>query len=1155
MNKDFVHLHIHTEYSLLDGALKCKNLMERAKKYNFSAIGITDHGAMYGIIDFYETAKNYGIKPILGIEIYLTSGSRFEKTSKNNPLFHLILIAENEEGYKNLIKISTLGFLEGFYYKPRVDKELLSKYHRGIIALTSCLKGEIPTLILEDKIEEAKKKAGEYQEIFGKENFYFELQDQNLQEQKKLNNTLIELSKKLSIPLVATNDVHYLEKKDAYPHDVLLCIQTQTTLDQKQRMRFNSDEFYFKSAEEMWEIFKDIPESIKNTKEIASRCNVNLEFDKVLLPDYKLSLEFNSPEEYLRKLAEEGLKNKYKKITEDLRNRLEYELKIITEKGFASYFLIIRDIVKFAKEKGIPVGPGRGSAAGCLTSYVLGITNIDPISYNLFFERFLNPERKSFPDIDLDFCDKRRDEVIQYIIEKYGKDKVAQIITFGTMAARAAIRDVGRVLKIPYPQVDKIAKVIPQNISIEEALEIIPEFRNFYESEPLYKKLIDTAKSIEGLIRHASTHAAGIVISPFPLIEYVPLQRTEAGIFTTQYSMDALAKIGLLKMDILGLRNLSVIEESVSLVERRRGIKLKIEEIPLDDEKTYQLLSSGNTLGVFQMESQGMRNLLRELKPEKIQDIIALIALYRPGPLRSGMPSDFIKRKQGIVPIVYPHPKLESILKETYGVIIYQEQVMQIANILSGFTLSQGEILMKAMSKKKPEEMEKLKDAFIEGAQKNKISKKKAEQIYELMEKFAGYGFNKSHSAAYALIAYQTAYLKANYPLEFMTALLNSVSDNLDDVAKYVRECENLNIPVLTPDINESDVNFSIVDNSIRFGLSAIKNVGKAAEEIVKTRKREGIFSSISDFLEKVDLRVVNKKVIESLGKAGVFDSIEKNRALLLNKLDKILQDAQEKKSKKSLAQQTSLFPEIEFEEKEVEEDSKNFSEEELLSMEKEMLGIYVSSHPLKNIQDKVKKIITHNFEELSEIPDGTDTTVVGIINSLKKIKDKNGNNMVFLQLEDLTGKGEVIVFPKIYEKCYSFLKPDKIIIVRGKINKKDVFLSKIGEKEEIKIIAENIFPFEGAEEIEKENNMKKIFHIYIDENSREIMENLKSILKKYPGNNKVFLNLKDNSQEVVIQLPDEFCVNCSEELLNELGKIFPKENIFIEEEISDGYN
>lgn len=1146
MYRDFVHLHIHTEYSLLDGAIKCKNLIEKAKEYNFPALGITDHGAMYGVIEFYEMARNFGIKPVIGMEVYFTTSSRFEKTSKNTPLYHLVLIAENNEGYKNLVKLTSLSFLEGFYYKPRVDRELLTKYHQGIIALTSCLKGEIPVLIMEGKIEEAKKKAGEYQEIFGKENFYFELQDQNLADQKKLNQELIELSRKLSIPLVATNDVHYLEKKHASIHDVLLCIQTQTTVDQKQRMRFGSSEFYFKTAEEMFEIFKDVPESLKNTREIAERCNIQIEFDKFLIPNYKVPEGEKSPEEYLRKLAEEGLRKRYKKITEDLKKRLEYELKVITERGFSSYFLIIRDIVKFAKEKGIPVGPGRGSAAGCLLSYVLEITNIDPVTYNLFFERFLNPERKSMPDIDLDFCDNRREEVIKYIIEKYGKDKVAQIITFGTMAARGAIRDVGRALKIPYLQVDKIAKMIPPNLSIRE-MEV--ELKEYFGNDPQCVKLIEIAKEVEGFIRQSSTHAAGIVISPLPLIEYVPLQKTEDGGITTQYSMDALAKIGLLKMDILGLRNLSVINECINLVQERRKIKLNIEEIPLNDKETYNLLATGNTLGVFQLESPGMRGLIKELKPEKMEDIIASIALHRPGPLRSGMHTDFIRRKHKKVPIVYPHPKLEPVLKETYGVIIYQEQVIQIAHTLAGFTLSQGETLMRAMSKKKPEEMEKLKDDFLEGAKKNNIPRKKAEQIYELMEKFAGYGFNKSHSAAYALVAYQTAYLKAHYPLEFMTALLNSVSDNLDDVAKYVRECENLKISVLTPDINESEVNFAISGNSIRFGLSAIKNVGKAAEEIVRIRKEKGRFSSVSDFLNKVDLRIVNKRVVESLIKAGVFDSLEKNRAYLLNTLDALLQDAQNRKAKKSIIQQRFLFSEI-AEKNEDKKEYRNFTEEELLSMEKEMLGVYVSSHPLKKIPQDLIKVVTYTLEDLSQLPDGTDVTVLGIITSLKKVKDRNGNSMVFAQFEGLTEKVELIIFSGVYENYYPYLKKDNILIVTGKINRKESLHTHTEEKEEIKIIVEKIADLSQIEDFKKETN--KILHILLDNHSKKILEDLKYLFKKYPGKSRVLIHIKEDSQEVLIQLSEEFSVKISEELLEKLQNSLPQENIWLEEEALD---
>jgi len=1091
---NFIHLHVHTEYSLLDGASQINALIKKAQELNMPAIAITDHGVMYGAIDFYQAAKKQGIKPILGCEVYVAPRSRLEKVPKiDDQYHHLVLLAENNKGYRNLLRLVSLGWTEGFYYRPRVDKEILSQHSEGIIALSGCVAGEIAQKLLQKQYEEAKNVAIEYQQIFGSNNFFLELQDQGIPEQKLINKLLVSLGKELNIPLVATNDLHYINKEDASMHDTLLCIQTGNTVEQEERMRFPTEEFYLKSREEMEQSLGHLPEALDNTVKIAERCKVELDFTQTHLPDYQVP-EGYSLESYLEELCLTGLAERYCSISDNLKNKLFYELDIIKRMGYSAYFLIVWDFINYAKNKGIYVGPGRGSAAGSLVAYVLGITDIDPLQYKLLFERFLNPERVSMPDIDIDFCYQRRDEVIQYVVEKYGQDRVAQITTFGTMAARAAIRDVGRALNLPLAQVDKIAKLIPGelDITIDKALKSTLELQAIYKEDPMVKLLLDTARGLEGLARHASVHAAGVVISRDPLVEHAPLQKTGDGSLTTQYSMSNLEKIGLLKMDFLGLRTLTVLGECAKLLAENRGIEINLREIPLDDPKVYEMLGKGDTLGVFQLESSGMRSLIQQMKPQQIEDIIALLALYRPGPLGSGMVEDFIRRKQGITPIEYLHPLLEPILQETYGIFVYQEQIMRCAQELAGFTLGQADLLRRAMGKKDPATMAKQREVFIDGAKLKGIDLDLAGHIFDLMAHFAGYGFNKSHSAAYGIISYQTAYLKANYPAEYMAALLTSVMDHVDKVALYSESCRRMNLEVLPPDINESSINFTVTKGAIRFGLAAIKNVGRSAmENILTVRSKEGAFTSFQDFCQRVDSRSVNKKVVENLTKAGAFSSLGFNRATLLEVMDKCLEWAHRRQREKE-SDQVSLFElvgssneEFTFQVRE------EFPKQQLLVMEKELLGLYVSGHPLAELEKVWREKVSTAIGEINEKENGERVIVGGIISSLKPLVTKKGEQMAFISLEDLTGSGEVVVFPKPYRKYSELICLDHSVLIKGRIDKQ--------EDKEAKLLAEEFYPLELTREV----------HVELPPSTNlEILKDLQKIICSYPGNSPLFIHL-----------------------------------------------
>lgn len=1050
-NKNFVHLHLHSEYSLLDGAVRIKNLIDKVANFDMPAVALTDHGVMYGIIEFYNAAIKSGIKPLLGCEVYITPNGRFEKQfQKNNGednFYHLTLIAENIKGYKNLMKLVSLGFLEGFYYKPRIDKELLREYSDGLIALSGCIKGEIAKIILSGKTERIQKIIQEYQDIFGKNNFYLEMQDSGLTEQKLVNESLYELSLKYKVPIVGTNDVHYLNMEDSTYHDILLCIQTGSTISETKRLKFSTNEYYFKDYEKMLNAFKNYPGAMENTIEIANRCDVKLKFNLDLIPPFEVPKSY-TPDTYLEKLCYENIPKKYPDKDENAISRLKMELDVIKKMGFSEYFLIVWDFVRFAKERNIRVGPGRGSAAGSIVSYLLNITEIEPLKYGLLFERFLNESRKSMPDIDIDFCYEKREEVIKYVTNKYGPKNVAQLITFGRMAAKQAIRDAGRVLEFPYAEVDKIAKMVPNqlNITINDSLDRSLELREVYEKNPEIKKIIDTAKWLEGMIRQDSIHAAGIVISAEELYNYTPIQK-EPGedIITTQYEMEHIQAIGLLKMDFLGLKTLSLIDKTLFLIEKAKNIKIDINNIPLEDEKTFEMLGKGECLGVFQLESSGMRDLVLRMKPNQFEDLIALLALYRPGPLQSGMVNEFIENKNRKKKIKYIHPSLESILKSTYGMILYQEQVMQIASSFAGFKMSEADTLRSAISKKKKDLLEEQRIKFIEGAKKLNNDEKIAQKLFDLINHFAQYGFNKSHSTAYAMISYQTAYLKANFPVEFMAALLSIRMGSQEKVSQYINECKRMGIEILPPDINESFSDFKVVGNSIRFGLSAIKNVGlNVIEDIRVERKTNGKFKNFYDFCIRMDNNVLNKKTIESLIKGGAFDSLGHSRKFLLNNFEKIIEKSQKIKRDK-IAGQFSLFDNPEetksndsyyTEFTDINETDEEFDRTEFLNFEKEMLGLYISSHPLSEFENSLLELTPISC--LVDKEDGSIQVIGGIITKIKTRYTKKNQLMHFIDLEDNSGSLELVVFPRVSEQFKELINVDSVVKVTGRLDKKE---------------------------------------------------------------------------------------------------------------------
>lgn len=1092
MENSFVHLHVHTEFSLLDGACRIKPLVAAAKEQGMPALAITDHGLMYGVIDFYKECMKAGIKPIIGCEVYFAARTRHDKEAhKDSTLFHLVLLAKNIQGYRNLLKLTSLANIEGFYYKPRIDWELLEKYHEGLIVLSGCLAGEIPQLLIENRYDKAMKVASRFQNLLGESNFYLELQNHGIREQQYVNIELQRLAKELDLPLVATNDVHYIEKAHAAHHDVLLCIQTGKTVEDEGRMRFMGEEFYLKSRVEMEELFAGNAEAIHNSLLIADRCNLEFSFGELHMPDYEVPAGYNV-DSYLDFLCIEGLKSRYYAVTDQIEERLKFELQVIQQMGYSGYFLIVWDMIKFARDQGIFVGPGRGSAAGSLVAYSLGITDIDPLKYGLIFERFLNPERVTMPDIDTDFCFERRGEVIDYLAHKYGSDHVAQIVTFGTMAAKAAIRDVGRAMNVPLVEVDKLAKLVPSElgISLERALEISAEFRNAAYQDERHQQLIETARAIEGMPRHASTHAAGIVIAKEPLMDYLPLQKTSEDSIATQFPMQTVEEIGLLKMDILGLRTLTVIGDTINLVKNSLGINLELSELPLDDSITYELLSQGETSGVFQLESSGMRAILKNLKPERFEDIIALVALYRPGPLGSGMVDDFISRKHGENKVVYSHPALEPILKDTYGVILYQEQVMRIASDLAGFSLGQADLLRRAIGKKKPEIIDAQKEFFVEGAKKKGIDIKIAGETFDLMAYFAGYGFNKSHSAAYALLAYQTAYLKAHYQVQFLTALLSSVVTNTDKVTAYMEECRRLGIKVLPPDVNESQISFTALDGVIRFGLAAVKNVGIGAIESILEARQAGPFPSLDDFCERVDLRAVNRRVIESLISSGGFSSLGLKRSQLLAMLDASLDRGQRLQEDKRRGQ-ISLFDLGEntaWDEINVSIPSPDLPEfplPKLLALEKELLGFYITGHPISDYQWQLVARGVISTVDLKEMADGSFPRLGGIITNLKRTITRRGDSMAYFSLEDTTGSVEVLVFPKNYLRFASLLENERVIYLEGRL---------VNNEEECKVFAENL------EILQIETPPAQIVELTLTAKQKKYLVNIRALLDEFSG-------------------------------------------------------
>jgi DNA polymerase-3 subunit alpha len=1119
----FVHLHVHTQYSLLDGAIRIDALLKRAIDFGMDSVAITDHGTMFGVLEFFEMAGKAGVKPIIGCEFYVAPRRLTDKTVLDNKgLSHLVILAENPEGYRNLCKLATIAQLKGFYHKPRIDKNVLREHSKGLVALSACLHGEIPRLISENRVDGADEAARTYLDIFGEDNFFLEVQDNGIHVQEKVNNALLDMSERLSIPLVATNDCHYLDKEDARAHEILLCVQTGKTIYDPDHFRFGTDQLYFKSREEMHNYFKSYPGALENTVSIAKRCNVDFDFKSYHFPKFETP-SGQAAEEFFEQKAWEGYNQKIKRVKEknpeidesQYKERIKSEISTINSMGFSGYFLIVADFILYAKKHNIPVGPGRGSVAGSLVAYSLGITDLDPIEHGLIFERFLNPGRKSMPDIDVDFCINGREEIFRYVVEKYGGGSyVAQIITFGKLKTRAVIRDVGRALDIPLHEVDAIAKMVPDvlNISLDNALKQEPRLRSIAEKKPEIDDLLKVCRVLEGLPRHASTHAAGVVVSDKPLVEYLPLYKGKKGEVLTQFDMKCVEKIGLVKFDFLGLRNLTVIANTLSLIAKQGDTPPDLINITLADPDTYRLLVSGDTVGVFQLESSGMKDLLVRLRPECFDDVIALVALYRPGPMESGMIDDYVERKHGKKDVVYLLPELEPILKETYGVIVYQEQVMRIAASVADYSMSEADDLRKAMGKKKPAIMARQRLRFIKGATERGIQSQKAKKLFDLIEKFGGYGFNKSHSAAYALIAYQTAFLKAHFPVEFMASLLTSEIHSIDGVVKYIAECRHHGIQVLPPDINESDKEFTVIGSKIRFGLVAVKNVGEGAIEVIIDDRKKGRFSSLFDFCERVDLKKANKRVIESLIKCGAFDSTGANRSQMMVSLENAI-DYGQRVQKERTDPQMGLFnmggvrqdinlPKM--------PSMDEWDERQLLAFEKEALGFYITGHPLTRFEDLLDKFTNANTISLKKKNDGELVRIGGIIINIKTIKTKKGDLMAFVTLEDQHKTVEIIIFSLAYAAVHELLVEDNTVIIQGRVKR---------DENSVKILADTIVPIEKAEE-----TWTASIHFNLDKNKtgKDLLLRLNDILKRYPGSCNAYIHLfSPEETDTVIALPD----------------------------------
>jgi DNA polymerase III subunit alpha len=1149
----FIHLHVHTQYSLLDGAIRFKDLFRTAKEYGMPAVTITDHGNMYGALEFYEAARKAELKPIIGCEVYLAPRSRFDRQTKADPQspgeedrsYHLVLLARDVTGYQNLMKLVSAGSLEGFYYKPRIDKDILRQHSEGLIGLSSCLKGEVATHLLRNNEEAARRSALEYAEILGQGNYYLELQANGIPQQTIVNEALIRLGRELGLPLVATNDCHYLRRGDSRAHEILLCIQTGKTVLDEKRMKFQTDQLYFKSPDEMAREFAHIPEALENTVAIAERCNLELKLGDYHFPVFPLD-PGESLEDRFEKTVQEGFQERLRLIRksrpefsaadeEEYGKRLRYELDVIKQMGFTAYFLIVADFINYGKRNKIPVGPGRGSAAGSLVAYVMKITDLDPIEHGLIFERFLNAERISMPDIDVDFCVNGRERVLQYVTEKYGKDRVAQIATFGTMQARAVIRDVGRGLAMPYNEVDRIAKLIPSSpgMTLEKALQTEPRLTELQREDPQVRELFEIALALEGLTRHASTHAAGVVMADKPIVEYIPLCRGQANEIVTQYSMKYVEKAGLIKFDFLGLRNLTVIDNAVHLIRKNHDIDLVIEELPLDDAEAYALLSRADTMGVFQLESPGMRDILVRLRPESFADIVALVALYRPGPLESGMVETYIQGKHGQIEVTYDLEELRPILEPTYGVILYQEQVMKIASVLANYTLGEADILRRAMGKKDPAVMAAQRDRFLAGARENKHDLGKANHIFDLMEKFAGYGFNKSHSAAYALIAYQTAYLKAHYTVEFMAALLNSFLSNTDQVVKLINECREKNTEILPPDINASEKDFTVVAGKIRFGMGAVKNVGEMAIEVIlNSREQQGPYRSLHDLCQRVDSQKVNRRVLEQLIKCGAFDSIEADRARLFAAIDGAMERAQAVqrdrqsgqmnmfellRSKKSTPQAEPTLPSV------PEWDSRT-----KIQYEKESLGFYISGHPLDFYSEKIAALCTTPTQAARERREGTELVLCGMVSVIKELTTKKGDRMAFLNLEDKEGLIEIVSFSDTYPQARDLMVDEAPLVVIGKVQH---------DEKGSKVIAGRVMTMEEAQV-----QTVEAVHIRLntDRLDRDALTRLRHLIMTHPGDCKTVLHLNvDHKAEAVIALNAKLHVSPTSAFFDEMRQHF----------------
>lgn len=1118
----FVHLHSHTEYSLFDGISRIGELVSHVKEMGQTALAITDHGVMYGAVYLYKECIKQGIKPIIGCEIYVTRGSRFDKSGNGKEkLAHLILLAENNEGYQNLIKICSKAWTEGYYHRPRADHELLEKYHEGLIVTSACVGGEVPQAILNGDMDEARKVIEFYINTFGKDNYFLEIQNHGLPEEAAVRPVLASLAKEYGLGLVATNDFHYTKKEDARSQEIKLCISTGKTLDDPYHFHFANDEFYCKSGDEMRAILGNFPGAIENTRVIADRCNVELTFGEHKLPSFDVP-EGETAASYLRKLCEKALPERYAVVTDKERSRMDYELGVIDKMGFSDYFLIVMDFIHYAKSHGIPIGPGRGSAAGSIVSYLLHITEVDPLRFDLLFERFLNPARVSMPDIDTDLCYRRRGEVIEYLARKYGSDQVAQIITFGTLAARAVIRDVGRVTNMPLREVDRIAKMLPvgPGVTLKKTMEGSREFRDLYDSDTTVHRLIDHCLDLEGISRNSGTHAAGVVICSKPVEEYVPIQLTQDGFIQTQYEKDQVEQLGLLKMDLLGLRNLTVIHDALEMIRENRGIDLDINKIPSEDEETCKMLCDGDTIGVFQSESSGFTSLLMQLHPERFEDLIPMVALYRPGPLGSGMAEDFIKRKHGKIPVEYPHPSLEPILKETYGVILYQEQVMQIASVMGGFSLGQADMLRRAMGHKEPEILQQNRETFVDGAVANGVDDRTANYVFDLMVHFAGYGFNKSHSVCYGWIAWQTAYLKAHYRPEFMAAMMTCYNGDRDKVSRYISDTRRAGVVIAAPDVNLSEAYFSVKGDKILFGLDGIQNVGEGAvRSIIEARKQGGPFKSLSDFVERADNRGLNSRACESLIRCGALDSLGANRSQLLAALPEALGDAQSIRNERASGQ-LNLFGGEETPETIVYPDLPDMDPKEKIEWERKLLGFYVSGHPLDSYKEQLKACtpLYHLTAEGNQY-DGRMVTIGGTISRIKGTMTKKGQPMGYVTIEDYDGEVETVVFPSVWETVRPILAEDAAVAIRGRVQ---------ANERDVRVLAEEIIPLDKLRA--SAPSPAGVLHLYIDaaHDSNEVSQRLAGLFQKHHGKTPVIMHMMRTGQE--IHAAPKFYVNYSSE-------------------------